>query len=112
MFPPVIGADVGFHLGRRGLVGWYGFHSNLFLWRHHRGGGGVWGWNGILIADWPGGGHHRAWLPDHAAIRFRLGPALRPGSGAGVSVPPLVGFGDLPTCRWAGAARGHKAMPP
>lgn len=44
-----------------------------------------------------------------------------PFGGAGVarivggnvwSVPPAVGLGDLPTCRLAGVARGHKAMPP
>ncbi len=28
------------------------------------------------------------------------------------AVPPLVGLGGLPTCRLAGAARGHKALPP
>jgi hypothetical protein len=102
----VVRFDTGIHLGRRGLAGWNWFHSNLFLSRHHRVEGGLWGWNGILIADWQGGGHHRGWLPDHAAIRFLL------GSGTVTSVPSFVGFDDLPSRRLSGSALQTLAILP
>jgi hypothetical protein len=155
MFPPVVRFDTGSHLGRRGLAGWNWFHSNLFLSRHHRVEGGLWGWNGILIADWPGGGRSRPLMlgtfplprgrtglgvlwccfapspffkgragvgfgfsrililgSGFCLIRFRLGPALRPGSGTVVSVPPFVGLSDLPSRRLSGSALPTLAILP
>ena len=37
-------------------MGWYSFYSNPFPERQHIAGGGLWGWNGIWIADWRFGG--------------------------------------------------------
>ena len=79
--------EMGSHPSHCRLVRWYGFHSNLFRSCHHRGGGGLWGWNGILIADWP-------------------------GSGTVTSVPSFVGFGDLPSRHLSGSALPTLAICP
>jgi hypothetical protein len=113
MFPPVVRFDMGIHLCRHGLAGWNWFHSNLFLSRDHRVEGGLWGWNGILIADWSGGGHHSAWLPDHAVVRVRRLSAMTDCRYSGYVVIRfrLADVGDLPTCGGRRRAKGEKASP-